>query len=174
MDPNRLRPAPAWEVERWLNVQAPLSLEALRGRVIVLLAFQMRCAGCVQLALPQLRRVCETFEGDKVAAIGLHTVFEDHEAMRPEALEGFLQEHRFDFPVGVDRADRGDGMPLTMQRYQMQGTPTLVLIDAQGRLRRQAFGHQPDLRLGAEIMALSIEAQQSEDLGSGLGALGSR
>lgn len=159
MDPDRFRPAPAWEVEQWLNVEAPLSLEVLRGRVIVLLAFQMRCAGCVQLALPQLRRVHETFEGDKVAVVGLHTVFENHAAMTPDALEAFLREHRFDFPVAVDRPDGDGGMPLTMRRYQMQGTPTLVLIDAKGRLRRQSFGHAPDLRLGAEIMALSIEAQ---------------
>jgi hypothetical protein len=42
----------------------------------------------------------------------------------------------------------------------MQGTPTLVLIDAEGRLRQQAFGHVPDLRLGAAIMALVAEARQ--------------
>ena len=30
---------------------------------------------------------------------------------------------------------------MTMQAYQMQGTPTLLLIDHAGRLRRQVFGH---------------------------------
>jgi len=32
---------PTWEVERWLNTPQPLSLESLRGKVIVLEAFQM-------------------------------------------------------------------------------------------------------------------------------------
>jgi hypothetical protein len=41
-----------------------------------------------------------------------------------------------------------------MEAYQMQGTPTLLLIDRAGRLRRQIFGHVPDLLLGAEIMRL--------------------
>jgi hypothetical protein len=36
----------------------------------------------------------------------------------------------------------------------------MLLIDRGGRLRRQAFGHVPDLRLGAEIMALATERAQ--------------
>jgi hypothetical protein len=44
----------------------------------------------------------------------------------------------------------------------MEGTPTLILIDRQGRLRRQTLGHVPDLRLGAEIMALMMEAPSGE------------
>lgn len=41
-----------------------------------------------------------------------------------------------------------------MAGYGMKGTPTLVLIDRQGQRRAQIFGPVPDLRLGAEIMAL--------------------
>ena len=37
----------------------------------------------------------------------------------------------------------------------MQGTPTLLLFDRQGRLRRHYLGAVDDVRLGAEIMALS-------------------
>ena len=36
----------------------------------------------------------------------------------------------------------------------MQGTPTLLLVDRMGRLRRQRFGMLDDLRLGAEIATL--------------------
>lgn len=39
----------------------------------------------------------------------------------------------------------------------MRGTPTLMLIDRAGRLRRKIFGHLPDLHLGAEIMRLVAE-----------------
>jgi hypothetical protein len=45
-----------------------------------------------------------------------------------------------------------------MQAYAMQGTPTLILIDRQGRLRRKHFGLLDDLRLGAEIATLLAEA----------------
>jgi hypothetical protein len=39
----------------------------------------------------------------------------------------------------------------------MQGTPTLLLFDRQGRLRRHYLGHVDDVRLAAEVMALALE-----------------
>jgi peroxiredoxin len=150
--------APEWQTSEWLNVSEPLDLPMLRGRAIVLLAFQMLCPGCVQTALPQLSRVHETFDHDRVVAIGLHTVFEHHAAMSPTTLRAFVGEYKFGFPVAVDHPGETGGMPLTMRGYQMQGTPTLILIDAMGRLRQQTFGHETDLKLGAAIMALMLEA----------------
>lgn len=47
-----------------------------------------------------------------------------------------------------------------MRAYAMQGTPTTVLIDAQGRLRQQVFGTYDDLRLGADLGALLGEAER--------------
>jgi hypothetical protein len=44
-----------------------------------------------------------------------------------------------------------------MRAYGMQGTPTLVLIDALGRIRAQYFGAVADLLLGAEIGRLLAE-----------------
>ena len=41
-----------------------------------------------------------------------------------------------------------------MARYGMRGTPTLILVDRRGRLRKQKFGWEDDLILGAEIMSL--------------------
>lgn len=152
-----LRAAPEWRTIQWFNAAAPLSLEALRGQVVMVCAFQMLCPGCVSQGLPQAQRVEETFRGQGVRVIGLHTVFEHHEAMGPKALKAFLHEYKMTFPVGVDEPD-GVGIPQTMRAYKMRGTPTTILIDREGRLRRHAFGHLPDLQLGAEIMALLTEA----------------
>ncbi|MDX8403910.1 MAG: redoxin domain-containing protein [Mariprofundaceae bacterium] len=154
---NPTRPAPPWQVDSWLNTDESPSLEKLRGKVIVMHAFQMLCPGCVAHGLPQAQRAHETFDRDKVAVIGLHTVFEHHDAMTLVALEAFVHEYRLTFPIGIDRPN-GSGSPKTMTAYQMQGTPTLVLIDKQGNLRRQVFGQCDDLALGAEIMALMLEA----------------
>ena len=40
----------------------------------------------------------------------------------------------------------------------MRGTPTLILIDREGHLRRQTFGAESDLALGAAIAALLRES----------------
>ena len=47
--------APDWQVERWFNAPEPLGISTLRGRVVVLEAFQMLCPGCVSHGLPQAR-----------------------------------------------------------------------------------------------------------------------
>jgi hypothetical protein len=126
-------------------------------------AFQMLCPGCVSHALPQAQRVREAFPADAVSVVGLHTVFEHHDAQgSAAALRAFLHEYRISFPVGVDAHDDGVALPATMREYQMQGTPTLLLIDAAGRLRMQRFGHLDDLRLGAAINAVLTQGQVGE------------
>jgi hypothetical protein len=150
----KLREAPEWQVQEWLNVDRPMALADYRGRPIVALAFQMLCPGCVQHALPQLKRIRELFGESQLAVLGLHTVFEHHEAQgRPEVLKAFLHENRIRLPVAID-APGEDGVPLTFRAYDMQGTPTVLLIDAEGQLRSQGFGHVDDLRLGAAIGSL--------------------
>ena len=155
------RPAPPWHVSRWFNADPGFSLEALRGRVVFVHAFQMLCPGCVQHAVPQSLKVASTFAGTDLAVVGLHTVFEHHAVMGPDALAVYLHENRINYPVGVD-AYRDDDfaahpLPLTMAAYGMRGTPTLMLVDRQGRLRNQHFGRVEDLPLGASIASLLAE-----------------
>jgi hypothetical protein len=127
---------------------------------VLLEAFQMLCPGCVSHALPQARRIAEHFTAHGVSVIGLHSVFEHHDAQGSrEALAAFLHEYRIGFPVAMDAPARGDGIPQTMAAYAMQGTPTSVLIDRTGRIRRQSFGPVPDLVLGAAIGALLNEPE---------------
>jgi peroxiredoxin len=152
-------PAPEWQVAQWLNAEAPLSLASLRGKVVVAGAFQMLCPGCVSDLIPQLRKAHALFKGSDVVVVGLHTVFEHHDAMEPVSLKAFLHENRITFPVGVDRPNMPQNpIPATMQLYGMQGTPTMMLVDKKGSLRRHSFGHMDDMQLGAEIMALLGEA----------------
>ena len=158
----RFRPAPPIDAAQWLNATEPLSLDALRGRIVVIEAFQMLCPGCVSHGLPQAKRVRETFSETDVAVIGLHSVFEHHDAQTPTALAAFLHEYRIGFPIAIDAPGAARGLPETMAAYGMQGTPTLVLIDRLGRRRAQHFGQVSDLRLGAEIMALIAEVRSGQ------------
>src|SRR5690242_15721297 len=121
------RLAPEWRTTDWLNTPEPLTLERLRGRVVLLHAFQMLCPGCVARGIPQAQRVAELFSRTPLVVVGLHTVFEHHEAMKIGSLRAFLHEYRIRFPVGVDAPDlEGGPIPQTMKEYAMQGTPTTV------------------------------------------------
>ncbi len=151
-------PAPELDVVQWFNTQGPLTLAALRGKVVVLHAFQMLCPGCVQSGLPQAKRIAAIFPASEVAVIGLHTVFEHHEAMTPVSLAAFVHEYRIGFPVAVDRPGENGPIPRTMAAYGMRGTPSLVLIDRAGNIRHHGFGAEDDLKAGAEIALLIAEA----------------
>ena len=155
--------ASEWQVEVWLNTPAPLELSQLRGRVVLLHAFQMLCPGCVSHAVPQAERVHREYAELGVSVIGLHTVFEHHAAMLPLALEVFLHEYRVTHPVGVDVTVDGIAIPATMRRYGMRGTPTLILIDRVGKLRLHEFGRMEDLRLGMMLGQLLAESSNPED-----------
>ncbi|MDA0680969.1 MAG: redoxin domain-containing protein [Proteobacteria bacterium] len=152
--------APEWETSTWLNTSSSLALEELRGRVILLHAFQMLCPGCVSRAIPQAQRAVELFENEPLTVVGLHTVFEHHDAMQELSLRAFLHEYRVRYPVGIDKpGQHGEPIPRTMHAYRMRGTPTTILIDSQGYIRQSVFGAYDDLRLGADIGALLAEVR---------------
>ncbi|MEP3277991.1 MAG: redoxin domain-containing protein [Stappiaceae bacterium] len=157
----QLQQAPELVVSQWFNADKTITLEALRGRVIVMEAFQMLCPGCVSHGLPQAQQIAALFPSDKVSVIGLHTVFEHHAAMTPVSLEAFIHEYRLSFPIGVDEAGPG-GMPRTMAAYGLRGTPSLVIIDQNGILRANHFGQVHDLQVGAEIATLLAERATAE------------
>jgi peroxiredoxin len=143
--------APPWRVEHWFNTPQPITLESLRGKVVVLHAFQMLCPACVSHGLPQAIAIRKAFPEEAVAVIGMHTVFEHHKVMTHAALQAFIHENRLRFPIAVDMPSERGSIPQTMQEYQLQGTPSLVLIDRQGNIRLHRFGHVEDLVVGAAI-----------------------
>ena len=155
-------PAADWITQEWFNTETPLTLSALRGQVVVVCVFQMLCPSCVTRAIPQARRISELFRDEDLAVIGLHSVFESNEAMSPASLQVFLQQFHVTFPVGVDQpAEPPARLPRTMRAYDMQGTPTTLLIDAEGKLRRQVFGAYDDLALGRDIGRLLAENERT-------------
>jgi len=74
-------------------------------------------------------------------------------------LKAFIQEYRLKFPIALDQPNPAGPIPHTMERYEMRGTPSLVLIDRHGMVRKHAFGAVDDLRIGAEIGALTQESE---------------
>ena len=108
--------------------------------MVVLHAFQMLCPGCVISGLPQAASIAELYSTSDVQVIGLHSVFEHRNALTAAALEAPIQEYRLSFPIAVDRPSPENPMPLTMRNYNLQGTPSLVLIDKTGRIRFQHLG----------------------------------
>ncbi len=124
---------------------------------MVIAAFQVLCPNSIAAAVPQAARIYETFEPKDVVVIGLHATFEHHDAFNAAVLKAFIHEYRLKFPIALDQPNPASPIPHTMDRYKMRGTPSLVLIDRHGLVRKHAFGAVDDLRIGAEIGALTQE-----------------
>ncbi|WP_290701926.1 redoxin family protein [Amphritea sp.] len=149
--------APPLDTTIWFNTPEPLTLEELRGKVVVIHAFQMLCPGCVFHGLPQAKVIDRLYPRQEVQVIGLHTVFEHHDVMTSDALTAFIHEYRIPFPIAIDRPSDKKPIPHTMASYQMQGTPTLIVIDKNGRIRLNHFGRISDIEVGSIIGGLLEE-----------------
>jgi AhpC/TSA family len=153
---------PPLQASRWFNTPSPITLAALRGRVVAIHTFQMLCPACVAHGLPQTTKLRDTFPEDQLMVIGLHTVFEHHPVMGADALEAFIHEYRLQFPIGVDEADPHGALPKTMAAWGLQGTPSLVLLDREGHVQLSHFGRLDDMVLGAVVGQLLERPYASE------------
>ena len=173
MSEGPLTRAPQLSTQTWYNTNVPVDLLELRGKVVVIYAFQMLCPACVSHSLPQAKSLHQYFTADDVCVLGLHSVFEHHDVMTNEALAAFISEYRLGFPIAVDAPGENGPIPQTMQRYELQGTPSVLLIDRQGYLRVKAFGHVADLPLGhwiGRLLSTTHEAPSEPPKGDALQA----
>ena len=127
-------------VQGWINTTGDVSSEIEKSKVLVVHVFQMLCPGCIYHGIPQTIKLHNDFSNKGVLVLGLHSVFEHHEVMTEAALKVFTSELRLPFPVGVDRSVDGHWMPETMQKFQLQGTPSTLIFDSEGKLCLQHFG----------------------------------
>ena len=149
--------APALDTVAWINTLEPLILSELKGKVVVIHAFQMLCPGCVAHGIPQATTIHNLYAKEDVQVIGLHTVFEHHEVMTIDALKVFVEEYRITFPIAIDTPSDSEFIPKTMASYQMRGTPTLIVLDKSSRVRLNHFGSISDMQVGSLIGSLLVE-----------------
>lgn len=120
--------------QTWFNVEAPLRLSDLRGRVVILDFWTFCCVNCHHV-LPTLRRIEERFPRE-VAVIGVHSPkFEAERA--PENVAQAIARHDIRHPVVHDPDRR------LWDEYAVRAWPTLVLISPCGQVIGQLSG-EPD------------------------------
>ena len=159
---NALDNAPLLELEvsQWLNHEG-LTPQDLWGKVVLIEVFQMLCPGCVNHSIPQAVKIHRKIDDSQLQVIGLHSVFEHHDVMTPEALKVFLSEFGVAFQVAVDKPRKGQPIPTTMKKYRLEGTPSTMLVDRKGRIRQVEFGQMDDFVLGLLIGSLLSEEDQT-------------
>jgi peroxiredoxin len=94
-------PAPAWEATDWLG-SPPLTLAGLRGKVVLVRWFMSTdCPYCTASA-PALNDLHARYAARGLVVIGMY----HHKQVEPlavDAVRGWAQDFRFQFPVAIDR-----------------------------------------------------------------------
>jgi peroxiredoxin/5-hydroxyisourate hydrolase-like protein (transthyretin family) len=121
------QPAPEIEAKDWLN-GSPTSLKALRGRIVVLDFWAIWCGPCRE-ELPKVRAMAERFKAQKVAVIGMHDA-----STWPKELQAFAAKNKMTYLLGIDQKVDQHGFGKTADRYGVNGIPTVVVIDRDGKV----------------------------------------
>jgi thiol-disulfide isomerase/thioredoxin len=110
----------------WINSNEPLSLEKLRGHVIVLDFWTYCCINCMH-TLPVLAQLERKYEEKPVVFIGVHSAKFFNEQDRNN-IEQAVRRYEISHPVLVDK------QMTVWQKYDVNGWPTIVIIDPSGTI----------------------------------------
>ncbi len=117
------QPPPAMEVENWQNTDGEaLTLESLRGKVVVLDFWGTWCGPC-RAAIPHLKELYAEHKDRGLIVIGVHTT------NAGDRMAKFAASQEIDYPIAVDV----DGK--TVKAFRVDSYPDYYLIDRAGNLR---------------------------------------
>jgi thiol-disulfide isomerase/thioredoxin len=133
-----------------------MSLEALKGNIVVLDFWTYCCINCLHV-LPELAAIEAEFSGDPVAVIGVHAAKFPAESVR-ENVERAVERHRVQHPVVLDPDHR------LWEAYAVRSWPTVMILDATGRIAWQKSGEVDRSTLSATIRRLLEEAREDDTL----------
>ncbi len=84
------RPAPEIQVAKWVQCE-PITLSALKGKVVLIEVFQVNCPGCFLYGIPEVIRLHDLYHEQGLEVIGLATAFEDYEKNTLENLQALVE-----------------------------------------------------------------------------------
>jgi thiol-disulfide isomerase/thioredoxin len=124
--------------QAWLNIDCPLSLQQLRGQVVILDFWTYCCINCLHV-LPDLKYLEQKFQ-DQLTVIGIHSAKFDNEK-EVENIRQAILRYDIEHPVIVDSGFE------VWQQYAVRAWPTLMVIDPEGYVVRcvSGEGHRDDL-----------------------------
>lgn len=134
----------------WLNVDQPLRLANLRGKVVLLEMWTFDCINC-QHVMPSLKGWHEKYSDQGLVIIGNHFPEFFYEADLNN-LKDAIQ--RFEIPYAV--AQDNDGA--TWRAYNNRYWPVLYLIDKQGAIRYMHIGEGAYEKTEKAITSLLAQA----------------
>jgi thiol-disulfide isomerase/thioredoxin len=131
IDARRARRAPELGDGTWIN-SGPLTVEGLRGRVVLVDFWTFGCYNC-RNTLPALKRFHERYNQQGLTIIGVHSP----EFETEKDIASVRREVR---SLGILYPVLTDNDYLTWNAYGINAWPTVLILDKQGRIRWTHIG----------------------------------
>jgi sugar lactone lactonase YvrE len=135
----------------WLNTERPLTLAALRGKVVLLDFWTYGCVNCMHV-IPDLKRLEEKYPAELVV-IGVHSAKFENER-ETENIRRIILRYGLEHPVVNDADFR------IWNAYAVRAWPTQVLIDTAGYVVGRVAGEGHYDVLDGAIGRLVAEAKR--------------
>jgi thiol-disulfide isomerase/thioredoxin len=129
-------------ITAWLN-SPPLTMQGLRGQVVLVDFWTHACINCIR-TLPQLVRWHERYAAQGLVIVGVHTPefsFERDTA----GVQAAIRRHGIRYPVAQDNGFR------TWSAYRNQYWPALYLVDREGRIVFRHVGEGDEAAIERQI-----------------------
>jgi thiol-disulfide isomerase/thioredoxin len=111
--------------EQWYN-SAPLTLNGLRGKVVLVEFWTRECINCIHV-LPHTKELYDRYAKDGLVVVGVHTPEYDEER-DPAALQAAIRRYQISWPVVADNDSR------IWNAYNNRFWPAIYLIDQHGQV----------------------------------------
>ena len=118
----------------WLNVENPLTLEGLRGKIVLFDFWTYGCINCIHM-VPVLEQLEEKY-ADEVVVIGVHSAKFENEG-ETENIRQIVQRYDLHHPVINDKDF------LVWRSYGVQAWPTFTILDPRGNVVAVQPGEVP-------------------------------
>lgn len=145
------------DIAHWLNTDKPLSMQDLRGKVVLVDFWTYSCINCIR-TLPYVTGWYEKYKDQGFVVVGVHTPEFEFEK-KTVNVAAALTRYGIRYPVAQDNAFG------TWTAYDNHYWPAHYLVDAKGVVRQYHFGEGKYEETEQAIQALLMEA--GKDIGSG-------
>ncbi|MFZ0271436.1 MAG: TlpA disulfide reductase family protein [Acidobacteriaceae bacterium] len=119
----------------------PVTLDSLKGRVVVMDFWGTWCEPCMA-EMPAIVKVHRRYQSN--AGVVFLAVNAGWHGDTGDQVRMFVERKHLDVPVALDSG-------ATVRSLKVDGLPTLILIDRQGRIRMEETGYSADEPLESEL-----------------------
>ncbi|AMO93428.1 ahpC/TSA family protein [Collimonas fungivorans] len=146
-----IRPAPEFTgIEKWLNSE-PLTMQQLRGKVVLVDFWTYTCINCIH-TLPYVKSWHQKYKDQGLVVVGVHTPEYPFER-NTDNVKTAIKRFDIGFPVAQDNRYA------TWTAYNNQYWPAFYLVNKKGQIVYTHFGEGKYAETEAAIQALLAQKE---------------